>query len=128
MECVMCSEAITNPICPACLQEGVQQWLMEQGQERLADEVNELTRNVFANNGDAFCIKCDSVMSLCAYCYTKEVFHLLSKRPRLMNEYLTYFNYDLEHEGYSKEVSLCRNSSNSSHMGWEKEAELLLDY
>lgn len=108
-ECVMCEETITNPICPACLQEGVQQWLLEQGQAQLADDVNELTRGVFANNGDAFCIKCDSVMSLCAYCYTKEVFNLVKEHPRLVRHYLDYFNYDL------------------GHMGWEQDALAYID-
>jgi len=100
----MCQEAITNPICPACLQEGVQQWLLEQRQDELADEVAELTRGVFANTGTTFCIKCDSVMGLCAYCYTKEVFLLIKSRPRLVSQYLTYFNYDLEHLGWEREA------------------------
>jgi|GEM_PF-2359985 len=108
-QCVMCDESITNPICPACLQEGVQQWLMEQRQYALAEEVRDLTRGVFANNGDTFCIKCDSLMGLCAYCYTKEVFNVVKRCPRLINQYLVYFNFDL------------------GHLGWEKEARSYID-
>ena len=102
--CVMCDEAITNPVCPACLQEGVQQWLLEQGQTELVENVQELTRGVFANSGDAFCIKCDNVMSLCAYCYTKEVFGLVKEHPELVECYLDYFNYDLEHLGWEQDA------------------------
>lgn len=103
-KCVMCDEAITNPICPGCLQEGVQQWLMEQGETALADEVSELTRGNFANWGETACIKCDNLMSLCAYCYTKEVFHVVSRHPRLVSSYLTYFNFDLEHLGWEQDA------------------------
>ena len=107
--CVMCEEAITNPICPACLQEGVQQWLMEQRQDELVHEVQELTRCTFANNGDTFCIKCDNLMSLCAYCYTKEVFGLIKHHPDLVESYLTYFNYDLEHLGWEQDARAYSN-------------------
>jgi hypothetical protein len=100
-ECVVCNEPITNP---GCLQEGVQQWLREQRQDELADEVSELTRNVFANHGSMFCIKCDSAMSLCTYCYSKEIFDLVKQRPRLVAQYLTYFNFDLDHLGWEQEA------------------------
>jgi hypothetical protein len=109
-ECILCEEAITNPICPACLQEGVQQWLFEQGEEKLVDEVNEVTRGVFANNGDTYCIKCDSSMALCAYCYTQSIFNIIKEHPKLLRQYVEYFNYDL------------------GHMGWEQDAELYLDH
>jgi hypothetical protein len=122
-ECVMCEEAITNPICPSCLQQGVQQWLMEQQRNDLVSEIEELTVGVFANNGDAFCIKCDNLMSLCAYCYTKEVFHVVKKHPKLLALYVDYFNYDLE-----LETSEVRKDRKIPHVGWSKEAELLLDY
>ena len=103
-ECVMCEEIITNPVCPGCIQEGVQQWLWEQRQDELANNVGELTRNVFANHGDTFCIKCDSAMSLCAYCYTGSVFGLICHNPRLVQQYLDYFNYDLLHLGWEREA------------------------
>lgn len=102
--CTMCEEPITNPVCPACLQEGVQQWLHEQGQEELVVEVQELTRDVFANSGETFCIKCNSCMSLCAYCYTKEVFHIIKEHPTLVAQYLSYFNYDLDHLGWEQDA------------------------
>ena len=104
-ECVMCEEAITNPICPACLQEGVQQWLKEQQQDTLVDEVGELTRGIFANHGSTFCIKCGSCMGLCAYCYTKEVFDVIKCCPTLITQYLEYFNYDLGHMGWEQDAS-----------------------
>lgn len=103
-QCVVCEEPITNPICPACLKEGVSQWLLEQGQYGLLGEVDEMTRGVFANSGSTFCIKCDSLMGLCAYCYTKEVFDIVKRHPRLVADYLVYFNFDLGHMGWEREA------------------------
>jgi hypothetical protein len=102
--CVMCEEPITNPICPACLQEGVRQWLLEQRQGQLAAEVRALTSVIFANHGDVFCIKCDSAMALCAYCYTKEVFNVIKDHQHLVKQYLAYFNYDLQHLGWEQDA------------------------
>lgn len=109
MRCVECEETITNPICPACLQVGVEQWLREEHREALVPELHELTRRVFWNDGETFCIKCNNLMSTCAYCYTKAVFDLIRHEPDLLQRYLVYFNYDL------------------GHMGWEQEAVALID-
>jgi len=102
--CVMCEEPITNPLCPGCIQEGMQQWLFEQGQDELAHRLRELTRNVFANNGNTHCIKCDSLMRLCTYCYSGQVFTLIKEQPKLVEQYLTYFNFDLDHQGWEQEA------------------------
>jgi hypothetical protein len=104
--CVLCDEHITNPLCPACLQEGVLQWLEEQGYHLLALEVSEVTRAVFANSGSTFCIRCDSCMRLCAYCYTKELFEVIRREPMLACEYLAFFSFDLEHAGWEREAAL----------------------
>jgi hypothetical protein len=45
-------------------------------------------------------------MGLCTYCYTKEVFAIVKQRPRLVAEYLDFFNYDLEHLGWEQEALL----------------------
>jgi len=104
MECVLCDEAITNPICPACIREGVRQWLLEERQDDLVPEVDEVTRTVFRNAGDTHCIKCKNLMSTCAYCYTEEIFHLIKRNPSLLEKYLTYFNFDLGHLGWELEA------------------------
>ena len=106
--CVMCEEAITTPVCPACLHKGVRQWLLEQSETRLADDVLDTTvRDIIGGSTD--CIKCHSPMGVCAYCYTKDVFDVIKRRPSLVNDYLVYFNFDLE------------------HMGWEQSARLITD-
>lgn len=108
MTCTLCEEPITNPICPCCVREGIRQWLHEENQEQLIPSVDEATRNIFRNDGTTDCIKCHSLMSVCVYCYTKEIFHLVKHDPKLLLRYLTYFNYDL------------------GHLGWQREAEQLL--
>ncbi|MBR9700606.1 hypothetical protein GOV11_01950 [Candidatus Woesearchaeota archaeon] len=104
MRCVLCEEPITNPICPGCLREGVRQWLWEERREELVPAVEELTRGIFRNMGDIHCIKCNSLMSVCTYCYTEEVFRLIRHYPELVAQYLEFFNYDLGHQGWAKEA------------------------
>jgi ferredoxin len=104
--CVVCEEPITNPICQECLREAVRQWLMEQGQSGLMEEVDRMT---MSDHDGTTCIGCGNRMRVCAYCYTKDVFHIIEKRPELVPAYLAYFNFDLE------------------HMGWERDARAYVD-
>jgi hypothetical protein len=97
----MCDDAITNPVCPACLHKGVRQWLLEQRELRLAAEVLDATvQDIVA--GSTNCIKCRSPMAVCAYCYTKDIFDVIKRRPALVDNYLIYFNFDLEHLGWEQ--------------------------
>jgi hypothetical protein len=104
MNCILCEEPITNPLCPACIGSGVRQWLLERGQKTLADSVSEATLRVFANSGETFCIVCNNDMDVCTYCYTKEIFDLVKSHPNLLQEFVMFFNFDLEHLGWEREA------------------------
>ena len=103
MECVQCEEVITNPLCPGCLYEGMEQWLLEQRQEDTLDLLRTLTASV-TEQGDVSCIKCCRPMNLCTYCFTRDVMPFFMNDPRLMAQYLTYFNFDLGHLGWEQEA------------------------
>ncbi len=118
MDCVVCEEPITNTVCPECMQACIQQWLAEQREERLAGEVSELTRRVFANNGTTFCIRCDSLMAICLYCYTKEVFDVIKRKPHLVKQYMEYFSFDLDHQGWEKEARTIIAAQESRNRTW----------
>lgn len=101
MNCVQCEEVITNPLCPVCLQKGVQQWLGDEHNDVLSREVSLMTDNAL---GETPCIRCGSPMGLCVYCYTKDVFDLVKRYPVLLRSYLSYFNFDLHHLGWEREA------------------------
>ncbi|MDD9953893.1 MAG: hypothetical protein OXR66_06170 [Candidatus Woesearchaeota archaeon] len=100
MNCVVCEEVITNPVCPCCLHEGVGQWLSERGQTKIATQVEWVPHTT----GDTHCIKCDQGMGICSYCYMGEMFDVVKQQPALIKEFLTFFNFDLEHLGWEQEA------------------------
>jgi|FLOH01.1.fsa_nt_gi hypothetical protein len=95
-ECLICKEAITNPICIECVEKQVKVWLYETNPglvgevEREIDEINI----VF---GDTSCILCKNKMSVCSYCYTQHLLTWLENYPELIPEFkrnfvLNFFN------------------------------------
>ncbi len=103
MRCTQCEEVITNPVCPHCLSEEMEQWLHEQGAREVVEVVSVFTSGV-ARRGSVSCILCNRPMHLCTYCYTEEVLCFIKHDERLLSQYLTYFNYDLHHFGWEQEA------------------------
>jgi len=81
----------------------MEQWLLEQRQDDIVDTLKVLTAGI-ASAGNTRCIKCGDTMDVCAYCYTNDVLHLVKHDPLLLEQYLMYFNYDLEHMGWEQEA------------------------
>jgi hypothetical protein len=106
MKCVVCEEEITNPLCPQCLHEEMRQWLLEQGEERLAVLVEGRCEEP---HGEIACVRCKRPMAVCTYCCTQDVLPLVRANTKLLMQYLAYFNFDL------------------GHLGWEQEARAYLD-
>ena len=101
--CDICSEAVTNPLCPVCLTGEVEAWLtlypnlgkellprLKKYLERVEDKIIDSTR----------CIKCnDKRTSICPYCFVDYVFGELKKLEvsRLVfKEFLQFFSYEPE--------------------------------
>ncbi len=108
MNCALCDEVITNPLCPCCLHEEVRQWLLEEGHERLAAALDAITSSL-VKGGQTRCLMCSGPMGVCAYCYTRDVLELVRHDKRLLERNIEYFNFDL------------------GHLGWEREARAYLD-
>lgn len=105
MKCVECEEVITNPLCAACVGEGVQQWLGDERNEALSCAACLATGDC---GGETACVRCGQPMGVCTYCVTKGIFEVVKSHPLLLSRYLAYFNFDL------------------GHMGWEREAREIL--
>lgn len=101
-----CGEAIINPICPFCLEKEIEVWLNKKSQKELIISIKNKTNNLFKavkNENNLKCILCSKELDTCPYCYTEFIYELLKKiKPELVEEFITYFNYDLEHTGYDK--------------------------
>jgi hypothetical protein len=92
MDCVLCYEPVTNPVCQDCLAEAIEQWLWEVAPERV-DGLHEETRIIRAADGIG-CIRCHKHFSVCTYCYTKHIFNWL-RNTELQLEFVEFFNFDM---------------------------------
>ncbi len=109
--CDVCSEAVTNPICPYCLAEAISAWLTlypnlrEELMPKLKNYLNKISGRLL---NYTICIKCKSKRAMvCPYCFTEFVLRELKKlnvSPMVLKEFFEFFNFDLHHTGYSNEA------------------------
>lgn len=92
MDCALCNEPITNPLCQDCLAEAIEQWLHETAPERIEGLHKET--DILSSHGDTACVHCKAHFGLCTYCYTKHIFNWLHD-GKLQLEFLEFFNFDL---------------------------------
>ena len=91
--CVVCAHEITNPICPDCLAKRIRGWLAA-GRPALAAEVDG-----FDFDGMVPCLFCGKGMSICAHCFSKDVYEQFAERhPGVAEEFLSRFDFDLRRE------------------------------
>ena len=102
--CILCSDFITNPVCLKCLEAEMKTWLKETKPE-LISSLKKLTAEIYMNTVNfenykwSKCILCKRHMNICSYCYTEHIFTLIKQNPELIEEFMTYFNFDLLHQG-----------------------------
>ena len=110
--CNTCSEAVTNPICPFCLTEEIKAWLTLYPalRQELIPRIYIFLNNI-SSHIDSYgtnCIKCqESRAHVCPYCFTNFVFNQLQKinvPTNTLKEFFEFFNFDLEHTGYTTEA------------------------
>lgn len=110
--CDVCSEAITNPLCPFCLTVEIKAWLTlyPSLKQKLLPKLNiylKKTSNKITNYGTQ-CIKCKINRAfVCPYCFTEYVFNELqniSAEKIILKEFSEFFNFDLDHKGYINEA------------------------
>jgi len=108
--CLECNEGMFNPICPSCLAREMRAWIESNGFEKeVGKEVAKFAnrvKNEFIDDGTE-CAVCKSNQTLiCPYCFTSKIYNFLCNlkvKKAILEEFLTSFNYDSEHNGYSKE-------------------------
>lgn len=104
--CVECNEGIYNPVCPSCLSREVEAWL---DGARLGKEIKGKIKRIKDRDelGGVRCAICkEQETSICPYCSTRHIYDALltaGASKKVVEEFLTFFNFDLEHSGYSKD-------------------------
>jgi len=109
--CDVCSEAVTNPICPFCLATEIEAWMTLYPNLRhdLTPYLNKYLKQIGSRITEyTQCIKCGNKRAaVCPYCFTEYVLRSLKKikvNKIILREFLDFFNFDLEHTGYSHEA------------------------
>lgn len=113
--CLECNEAIYNPVCHVCLADGIKQWLREQDNIEIRKSlIAEISRFLKSNEKLAEspqavrCVACGrNITILCPYCFTEIIYKKLkslTKSKKLQADFLSLFNFDFEHTGYSKDA------------------------
>ncbi|HLD33912.1 MAG TPA: hypothetical protein VJB66_04245 [Candidatus Nanoarchaeia archaeon] len=91
--CVVCDEIITNPICPDCLAPKMRSWVSESNQ-KLAKEIDG-----FSMGGDVNCLFCGEGMSICAHCFSRDVYEQIALHDKkLAREFMARFDFELRKE------------------------------
>ncbi len=92
--CVVCRETITQPLCPGCLERQVATWLQERDYGEALQQLRDVTEEIHVPEGATWCIKCNTHMNVCSYCYLEHVkAWLLRRSPELEYEFSQLFGF-----------------------------------
>ncbi|MCK5321318.1 hypothetical protein KAJ38_01955 [Candidatus Pacearchaeota archaeon] len=112
-DCLSCGKNIEHPLCPDCIAKGFQQWIQQFPQDRAKlqirlDEFLEAHR--YLDGKSKKCIACGKNNThICPYCFTEYLYKIIKEAGlgvRTMSEFLFIFNFDFDHQGYSKELEV----------------------
>lgn len=111
-ECLECSRAIYNPVCPQCVADEFVSWLDNysklKNKKKIIQEVNQFLKvhKLFGRHSEK-CVTCNkNNVYLCPYCFTTYLLGLLKSNganKNMLGEFLMLFNFDTNHNGYYKE-------------------------
>ena len=97
--CLLCREAITNPVCYSCIEKGILIWLDETDNALVQElkNISKILSSRLSMQRETKCILCSRKMNICAHCYTRDVFEWLKNvKPELVEEFLDRFNFELK--------------------------------
>ena len=91
-ECILCNEAITNPVCIDCVRDEIAAWLYDIKPE-LYEDLVRVTDEINFNYGNVNCILCKDHMSICTFCYREHILKWLDESsPELVSEFKRLFS------------------------------------
>ena len=114
-ECLVCQEAIYNPLCQNCLNKQINVWLSSY--PNLAKNLKpKLKKFLQAVNNEAgreeslICAACkNKKAAVCPYCFTEFVLGQLKKlkaNRHILREFIMLFNFDYDGMGYTSNEQL----------------------
>ena len=106
-DCLSCGEDIKHPLCPNCISKAFNQWTKKFPEYReIKGKLNILMKHHNHTKGKSkSCVSCNNNVNICPYCFTNYLYGLVKEAGmgvRAMTEFLFIFNFDFNHNGYSK--------------------------
>ena len=110
-DCLSCGYNIDHPLCPECIAKGFKQWLKRfpKDEENIRKKVNKFLRaHRYYDGQSKKCASCGKQnVHICPYCFTDYLYKISKEAGlgvRALSEFLFIFNFDFEHNGYSREL------------------------
>lgn len=90
--CHVCEEGITNPVCVSCLEKQLSAWAHDVDSSIVPFVELIISNQHTTGNELTYCIFCEDIMNICAYCVTHEMLALLQmQRPDLVESFISHF-------------------------------------
>lgn len=90
--CVNCRQAITNPVCPECMENEIVAWAVSEKKGMIPSIRELIYKNVTKDNANTHCIICNKRMELCTYCIKQDVLDFLNMHyPELVESFKKHF-------------------------------------
>lgn len=105
MNCLVCGDVITNPICTECLAKQIEDWLASKNPE-LIPQIRFLAKIADSEEGNhSFCLFCGKRIDTCMFCFVQDVLELLQQEyPGLVDSFLKHFSYEAEYTQTPKDI------------------------
>lgn len=95
--CLICNEAISNPICMHCLEKEMLCWVADKNNDM--QKTVKMSTQAFYNPkiSTVRCILCNRRIDVCPHCYSKEVaVSIFDEDQSLAEEFIDAFDFDLK--------------------------------
>ena len=97
--CDICAESITNPICPDCIVNEVNEWIIlyPKIRKKIIPKLKKYLINLENQNSSVNCIKCKKAQTVSPYCFTNIIEGELKKLTnnwKLIDEFNELFDFD----------------------------------
>ena len=111
-ECLVCQEAIYNPLCQNCLNNQIEVWLTRYPDldKKLRNKLKKFVQGINNSLDEGLtCQACKSKKAaICPYCFTEYVLSQLKKvnaNKQILREFVKFFNFDYDGTGYAGQES-----------------------
>jgi hypothetical protein len=110
-DCISCGNDITHPLCPSCLSKAFSSWTKNFPEHKsITKKLNAFMKHHKKINAKSKpCVACQKPVHICPLCFTTYLHSLVKEAGlgvRATTQFLFVFNFDFEHNGYSKELEL----------------------